>query len=99
MIEERKNLRKSEKMQYNLLDKHFPILQKLKHTESDRLSVQVHAYLDNTIDVAQLLEDSEMKTEALERAEDIEDELSRVCLLELFLNTYSKLECLVIIEI
>ena len=52
-------------------------LGKLKHTESDRLSVQVHAYLDNTIDVAQLLEDSEMKTEALERAEDIEDELSR----------------------
>ena len=49
--------------------------------------------------MAQLLEDSEMKTEALERAEDIEDELSRVCLLELFLNTYSKLECLVIIEI
>ncbi|XP_076094984.1 formin-like protein 3 isoform X3 [Mytilus galloprovincialis] len=52
-------------------------LGKLRHTESDRLSVQVHAYLDNTIDVAQLLEDSEMKTEALERAEDLEDELSR----------------------
>lgn len=60
-------------------------LGKLRHTESDRLSVQVHAYLDNTIDVAQLLEDSEMKTEALERAEDLEDELSRVCILMLLL--------------
>lgn len=51
-------------------------LEKLRHTESDRLSVQVHAYLDNTIDVAQLLEDSDCKTEALERAEDLENELS-----------------------
>ncbi|XP_033762894.1 formin-like protein isoform X1 [Pecten maximus] len=51
-------------------------LMKLRHTESDRLSVQVHAYLDNMIDVQQLLEDSETKTEALERAEDLEDELS-----------------------
>ncbi|XP_021376267.1 formin-like protein CG32138 isoform X2 [Mizuhopecten yessoensis] len=51
-------------------------LMKLRHTESDRLSVQVHAYLDNMIDVQQLLEDSETKTEALERAEELEDELS-----------------------
>ncbi|KAK3108690.1 hypothetical protein FSP39_013484 [Pinctada imbricata] len=51
-------------------------LNKLRHTESDRLSVQVHAYLDNMIDVAQLLEDSEMKTEAIERADELEDELS-----------------------
>jgi len=38
----------------------------------------VHAYLDNMIDVQQLLEDSETKTEALERADDLEDELSHV---------------------
>lgn len=53
-------------------------LQKLRHTESDRLSVQVHAYLDNMIDVAALLEDSETKTEALEKAAELEDEVSRV---------------------
>uniref|UniRef100_K1PX39 Formin-like protein 2 n=1 Tax=Magallana gigas TaxID=29159 RepID=K1PX39_MAGGI len=52
-------------------------LNKLRHTESDRLSVQVHAYVDNMIEVAQLLEDSELKTEAIERAEDLEEELSR----------------------
>lgn len=60
-------------------DKYLSVwLQKLRHTESDRLSVQVHAYVDNMIEVAQLLEDSELKTEAIERAEDLEEELSRV---------------------
>ena len=53
-------------------------LQKLRHTESDRLAVQVHAYLDNMIDVAQLLEDSETKTEALEKVAELEDEVSHV---------------------
>ncbi|XP_052246158.1 formin-like protein isoform X2 [Dreissena polymorpha] len=52
-------------------------LQKLSHTESDRLAVQVHAYLDNVIDVAALLEDSETKTEALEKAAELEDEVNR----------------------
>lgn len=61
------------------IDKYLSVwLQKLRHTESDRLSVQVHAYVDNMIEVAQLLEDSELKTEAIERAEDLEEELSRV---------------------
>ena len=54
------------------------LLQKLRHTESDRLSVQVHAYVDNMIDVAALLEDSETKTEAIEKAAELEDELSQV---------------------
>lgn len=53
-------------------------LSKLRHTESDRLSVQVHAYLDNMIDVAALLEDSETKTEAMEKAAELEDEVCRV---------------------
>ncbi|WAQ94526.1 FMNL3-like protein [Mya arenaria] len=57
-------------------------LEKLKHTESDRLAVQVHAYLDNMIDVAALLEDSETKTEALEKAAELEDEVSRTVELE-----------------
>ena len=54
----------------------FP--QKLRNTESDRLAVQVHAYVDNMIDVAQLLEDSETKTDALERVAELEDDLSHV---------------------
>lgn len=56
----------------------FVDLQRLKNTESDRLAVQVHAYLDNMIDVAQLLEDSETKTDALEKVAELEEELSHV---------------------
>ncbi|XP_052827265.1 formin-like protein 2 [Octopus bimaculoides] len=53
-------------------------LERLKNTESDRLAVQVHAYLDNMIDVAQLLEDSETKTDALEKVAELEEELSHM---------------------
>ncbi|CAG5132337.1 unnamed protein product, partial [Candidula unifasciata] len=53
-------------------------LEKLRNTESDHLAVQVHAYVDNVIDVAQLLEDSETKTDALERVAELEEELSHV---------------------
>ncbi len=53
-------------------------VQKLKNTESDRLSVQVNAYLDNMIDVATLLEDSDTKTAALEKVADLEEALSHV---------------------
>ena len=53
-------------------------MQKLRNTESDRLAVQVHAYLDNMIDVAQLLDDSETKTDALEKVAELEDDLSHV---------------------
>ena len=65
----------------NVSMEHFFILQRLKNTESDRLAVQVHAYLDNMIDVAQLLEDSETKSEALEKVSELEDELSHVRIL------------------
>lgn len=44
----------------------------------------MHAYLDNMIDVAQLLEDSETKTDALEKVAELEDELSHVCAIFLF---------------
>lgn len=40
--------------------------------------MQVHAYLDNMIDVAQLLEDSETKTDALEKVAELEDDLSHI---------------------
>lgn len=53
-------------------------LQRLKHTESDRLQVQIQAYLDNVFDVGTLLEDAETKTAALERVEELEENLSTV---------------------
>uniref|UniRef100_A0AAQ5XGB9 Formin-like 2b n=1 Tax=Amphiprion ocellaris TaxID=80972 RepID=A0AAQ5XGB9_AMPOC len=54
------------------LDDH---LERLKHTESDRLQVQIQAYLDNVFDVGTLLEDAETKTAALERVEELEENL------------------------
>jgi len=54
------------------------VMQKLRNTESDRLPVQVNAYLDNTIDVQSLLEDSDTKTAALERVAELEEALSFV---------------------
>uniref|UniRef100_A0A671YUJ6 Formin-like 2b n=1 Tax=Sparus aurata TaxID=8175 RepID=A0A671YUJ6_SPAAU len=48
----------------------------LEHTESDRLQVQIQAYLDNVFDVGTLLEDAETKTAALERVEELEENLS-----------------------
>jgi len=61
------------------------MLQKLRDTESDRLPVQVNAYLDNTIDVQSLLEDSDTKTAALDRVAELEEALSFVS----FLHTVS----------
>lgn len=53
-------------------------LQKLKHTESDKLQVQIQAYLDNVFDVGALLEDAETKNAALERVEELEENISHV---------------------
>lgn len=50
-------------------------LEKLRHTESEELQVQISAYLDNVFDVAALMEDSETKTAALEKVAELEDEL------------------------
>ncbi|XP_055857037.1 formin-like protein isoform X2 [Episyrphus balteatus] len=57
------------------LDKY---LEKLRLTESEELKVQISAYLDNVFDVAALMEDSETKTAALERVQELEDDLGRV---------------------
>ncbi|MGH0128232.1 UNVERIFIED_CONTAM: hypothetical protein FKN15_033788 [Acipenser sinensis] len=51
-------------------------LEKLKHTESDKLQVQIQAYLDNVFDVGALLEDAETKNAALERVEELEENIS-----------------------
>ncbi|KAA0716076.1 Formin-like protein 2 [Triplophysa tibetana] len=51
---------------------------KLKHTESDKLHVQIQAYLDNVFDVGALLEDAETKNAALERVEELEENFSHL---------------------
>ena len=53
-------------------------LEKLKQTESDRLLVQVNAYLDNVIDVATLVEDADTKAAALEKVAELENALGLV---------------------
>ncbi|KAL5290677.1 FMNL2 family protein [Megaselia abdita] len=57
------------------LDKY---LEKLKLTESEELQVQISAYLDNVFDVTALMEDSETKTTALERVQELEDDFARL---------------------
>jgi hypothetical protein len=49
---------------------------KLRYNESDRLQVQIQAYLDNQFDVQQLLEDADAKNETLIELEKMRDELS-----------------------
>ncbi|MBN3296461.1 FMNL1 protein, partial [Amia calva] len=48
-------------------------LEKLKHTESDKLLVQIQAYLDNVFDVGALLEDAETKNALLEHMEELQE--------------------------
>ncbi|KAG5836219.1 hypothetical protein ANANG_G00252260 [Anguilla anguilla] len=67
-------------------------LEKSRHTESDKLAVQIQAYLDNVFDVGGLLEDAETKNVALEKVEELEDHLSHVTekLLEVENETMTK---------
>uniref|UniRef100_A0A8C8J226 Formin-like protein 3 n=1 Tax=Oncorhynchus tshawytscha TaxID=74940 RepID=A0A8C8J226_ONCTS len=67
-------------------------LEKSKYTESDKLSVQIQAYLDNVFDVGGLLEDAETKNVALEKVEELEEHLSHVTekLLEVENETITK---------
>ncbi|TDG97700.1 hypothetical protein EPR50_G00210740 [Perca flavescens] len=46
---------------------------RLKFTESDRLLVQIQAYLDNVFDVGALLEDAETKNTLLEHLEELQE--------------------------
>ncbi|XP_055085619.1 formin-like protein 1 [Periophthalmus magnuspinnatus] len=48
-------------------------LESLKFTESDRLLVQIQAYLDNVFDVGALLEDAETKNALLEHMEELQE--------------------------
>ncbi|XP_017034228.1 formin-like protein isoform X1 [Drosophila kikkawai] len=72
------------------LDKY---LERIRLTESEELKVQISAYLDNVFDVAALMEDSETKTSALERVQELEDQLEReVDRNSEFLYKYAELE-------
>lgn len=53
-------------------------MQKLKFTESDRLLVQIQAYLDNVFDVGALLEDAETKNALLEHMEELQEHNTQV---------------------
>ncbi|XP_059812035.1 formin-like protein 3 isoform X3 [Hypanus sabinus] len=53
-------------------------LEKSKHTESDKLQVQIQAYLDNVFDVGGLLEDAETKNAALEKVDELEEHMSHL---------------------
>ncbi|XP_030794701.1 formin-like protein 3 isoform X3 [Rhinopithecus roxellana] len=49
-----------------------------RHTESEKLQVQIQAYLDNVFDVGGLLEDAETKNVALEKVEELEEHVSHL---------------------
>ncbi|XP_066192939.1 formin-like protein 1 isoform X2 [Sylvia atricapilla] len=53
-------------------------LETLRLTESDKLHVQIQAYLDNVFDVGAMLEDSETKTEVLEHMEELQEHVSQL---------------------
>uniref|UniRef100_A0A4W5M9U7 Formin like 1 n=1 Tax=Hucho hucho TaxID=62062 RepID=A0A4W5M9U7_9TELE len=50
----------------------------LEFTESDRLLVQIQAYLDNVFDVGALLEDAETKNALLEHMEELQEHNAQV---------------------
>uniref|UniRef100_A0A8C8SSC8 Formin like 1 n=1 Tax=Pelusios castaneus TaxID=367368 RepID=A0A8C8SSC8_9SAUR len=53
-------------------------LERLRHTESDKLKVQIQAYLDNIFDVGALLEDTETKNAVLEHMEDLQEQVGQL---------------------
>ncbi|XP_039187254.1 formin-like protein 1 isoform X2 [Crotalus tigris] len=53
-------------------------LQKVRCTESDKLQVQIQAYLDNIFDVGALLEETETKNAILEHIEDLQEEVGQL---------------------
>uniref|UniRef100_A0A673XES0 Formin like 1 n=1 Tax=Salmo trutta TaxID=8032 RepID=A0A673XES0_SALTR len=53
-------------------------LESLKLTESEKLQVQIQAYLDNVFDVGALLEDAENRGEVLEHVDELQEHNSQV---------------------
>lgn len=54
------------------------LFQRLKFTESERLLVQIQAYLDNLFDVGGLLEDVESKANLGEHLEELQEQNSQL---------------------
>uniref|UniRef100_A0A673XGP2 Formin like 1 n=1 Tax=Salmo trutta TaxID=8032 RepID=A0A673XGP2_SALTR len=53
-------------------------LESLKLTESEKLQVQIQAYLDNVFDVGALLEDAENRGEVLEHVDELQEHNSQL---------------------
>ncbi|XP_010225286.1 PREDICTED: formin-like protein 1 [Tinamus guttatus] len=53
-------------------------LERLRLTESDKLQVQIQAYLDNVFDVGAMLEDTETKNAVLEHMEELQEHVAQV---------------------
>uniref|UniRef100_A0A8C6IU93 Uncharacterized protein n=1 Tax=Melopsittacus undulatus TaxID=13146 RepID=A0A8C6IU93_MELUD len=53
-------------------------LESLRLTESEKLQVQIQAYLDNVFDVGAMLEDSETKTSVLEHMEELQEHVNQL---------------------
>ncbi|XP_073091812.1 LOW QUALITY PROTEIN: formin-like protein 1 [Manis javanica] len=51
-------------------------LERLRLTESDKLQVQIQAYLDNVFNVGALLEDTETKNAVLEHMEELQEQVA-----------------------
>ncbi|XP_075415512.1 formin-like protein 1 isoform X2 [Tenrec ecaudatus] len=51
-------------------------LERLRLTESDKLQVQIQAYLDNVFDVGSLLEDTETKNALLEHMDELQEQVA-----------------------
>lgn len=67
---------------------------KLKQNESEDLQVQIQAYLDNILDVTNLVEEAEQKNNALERLQQLMEKLSVSNEIQNNLQTgYNLLEC------
>lgn len=62
------------------------VCQSLKLTESEKLQVQIQAYLDNVFDVGALLEDAETKNALLEHMEELQDHNAQVIMRPLCTN-------------
>ncbi|XP_049336227.1 formin-like protein 1 isoform X3 [Astyanax mexicanus] len=54
------------------LDDYLECVQRIRQSESERLQVQIQAYLDNVFDVGALLEDAETKNALLEHLEELQ---------------------------
>ena len=66
-------------LQYEFTALHLDeCLERLGRHESDELAVQITAYVDNVVDVQDLMEEAETKQAAVDHANDVEEELARV---------------------